>query len=240
MIPPSSCPWRQPDRLGSARGRCASQASYTTPWDTTPELAEPDLQLSFAPGSFEPGTYALEKQGGMTVAMYQSYPESAGWVRATSADAAEAPAIQPNYLSCAADEAAVLAGIGWVRRIIGGPAFAPSDAVELRPGANVRSSDELLAYARAEGVSGFHFVGTCRMGVDAGAVVSPDLKVRGVSGLRVCDASVLPSATSGNANAPTLMAAEKCADMILRGEHERNDIRGPATADRRICGSGVS
>ena len=180
-----------------------------------PELSEPDLQLSFAPASFKLGTYQLEDHSGMTVAMYQSYPESSGWVRARTADAADMPDIQPNYLLCAADEAAVLSGMRLVRRIVRSPVFADYAAMEQRPGANARSDDELLAYARADGVSGFHFVGTCRMGDDPKAVVAPDLKVRGVLGLRVCDASVLPSGTSGNSNAPTIMAAEKCAAMIM-------------------------
>jgi choline dehydrogenase len=180
-----------------------------------PELAEPDLQLSFAPGSFKPGTYQLEGQSGMTVAMYQSYPESSGWVRARTVDTADMPEIQPNYLSCAADAAAVLSGMRLVRQIIRSPIFAEYQAKELRPGADVHSDDELLAYARADGVSGFHFVGTCRMGGDPKSVVTPDLKVRGVVGLRVCDASILPSGTSGNSNAPTIMVAEKCAAMMM-------------------------
>jgi choline dehydrogenase len=125
------------------------------------------------------------------------------------------PEIQPNYLSCAADAAAVLSAMRLVRQIIRSPIFAEYQAKELRPGADVHSDDELLAYARADGVSGFHFVGTCRMGGDPKSVVTPDLKVRGVVALRVCDASILPSGTSGNSNAPTIMVAEKCAAMMM-------------------------
>ena len=175
----------------------------------------PDLQLSFAPASFQPGTYQLERQPGMTISVYHSYPQSAGTVLARSTDAAQAPAITPNYLDAADDCKALLAGLRLARRISSMPALLQWTVEETLPGAEVTTDDRLLAYAREKGVSGYHLVGTCRMGSGDDAVVDPQLKVRGVTGLRVVDASILPSCTSGNSNAPTIMVAEKGARMIL-------------------------
>ena len=180
-----------------------------------PELDEPDMQLSFAPGSFKMGKMELEDEPGMTVAMYPSYPESQGWVRARSKDTSIAPDIQPNYLSRAQDEQATLAAMRLVRRLFGSASFERYHPKEMRPGIETQTDEALLDFARREGISGYHLVGTCRMGGDEASVVTPDLKVRGVEGLRVVDASILPSCTSGNSNAPTIMVAEKGAEMIL-------------------------
>ncbi len=180
-----------------------------------PDLTEPDLQLSFAPGSFQPGTYKLEKEPGMTIAMYPSYPESRGWVKVRPSGTRDMPDIQPNYLSDEADCRAVLAGLRLMRRIFSASPFAPYAPQEVHPGAALQTDDELIAYAREKGVSGFHFTGTCRMGGDVSSVVTPELKVRGVDRLRVIDASIMPSCTSGNSNAPTIMVAEKGASMVL-------------------------
>jgi choline dehydrogenase len=182
---------------------------------TSPEQAHPDVVLSFAPGSFEPGTYDLEVQGGMTIAVYHSFPESKGHVRAKSRDPALAPAITPNYLQADQDRQAVLAGLRLARKIMDMPALKSWCVHETMPGEDMQSDEQLLAYARAKGVSGYHLVGTCQMGQGAETVVDPRLRVHGVQGLRVVDASILPSGTSGNSNAPTLMVAEKGAAMIL-------------------------
>jgi len=175
----------------------------------------PDLQLSFAPGSFEPGTYRLERKGGMTINVYHSFPDSRGTVQARTADAADAPAIRPGYLTAPADEAVMLAGLRLARRIFSMPALRRWGVQETLPGPAVESDEALLRYARENGVCGYHLVGTCRMGGGADAVVDARLRVRGVQGLRVIDASVLPTGTSGNSNAPTLMTAEKGAAMVL-------------------------
>jgi choline dehydrogenase len=182
---------------------------------SSPSRAAPDLQLSFAPASFEPGTYALERQGGMTVAVYPSYPQSRGSVAARSLDPHDAPAIVPNYLGAPVDRRVLLAGVRLARRIFSMPALQQWSAQETLPGAGVDTDDQWLAYARAKGVSGYHLVGTCQMGGGGDAVVDPRLRVRGVQGLRVIDASVLPTCTSGNSNAPTLMVAHKGAAMVL-------------------------
>lgn len=179
----------------------------------------PDLQLSFAPASFEPGTYALEKQGGMTINVYQSYPSSYGTVKALTPNAADAPGISPNYLDAVGDQQALISGLRLARRIFEMPALRQWGVQETLPGAETITDEQWLGYARSKGVSGYHLVGTCRMG-DETAAVDSRLRVRGVEGLRVIDASVLPSCTLGNTNAPTLMVAEKGAAMLL-ADHPR-------------------
>ena len=180
-----------------------------------PGLAGPDLQLSFAPGSFQPGTYKLEQESGMTIGLWHCYPDSRGTVTARSKDTGDKPAIAPNYLTASTDVAAVLEGMKLARRIFAAPSFRSIALAEVLPGPEVASDDELVAYARERGVSGFHLTGTCRMGGDVDSVVDPRLRVRGVEALRVIDASVMPTGTSGNTNAPTIMVAEKGAAMIL-------------------------
>jgi choline dehydrogenase len=183
---------------------------------SAPHLEHPDMVMSFAPGSFEPGTYALEEEGGMTIACYHSFPESTGHVRIRSADVAVPPAITPNYLSAPQDRRACLAGLRLARKVLSMPPLKRWTTHETMPGESLESDDELLAYAYEKGVSGYHLVGTCQMGRPGTSVVDPQLRVHGVAGLRVVDASVLPSGTSGNSNAPTLMAAEKAAAMLLQ------------------------
>ncbi|MFP5474066.1 MAG: GMC family oxidoreductase [Gammaproteobacteria bacterium] len=175
----------------------------------------PDLQLSFAPASFEPGTYRLEQAPGMTINVYQSLPESRGTVRARSRDAAQPPHIAARYLSHEADRAAVVAGLRLGRRLFAMPALRQWGIQETLPGPAVDDDAALLRYALDRGVSGYHLVGTCRMGGDEDSVVDPQLRVRGTRGLRVVDASVMPTCTSGNSNAPTLMVAERGAAMVL-------------------------
>lgn len=181
-------------------------------------LTAPDLQLSFAPASFEPGTYKLERRGGMTISVYHSYPQSKGSVRIRSTNSALSPSIQPNYLSQAGDCRALLAGLRLARQIFSMSALSRWGIEETLPGPAIQSDEQWIDYARHKGVSGYHLVGTCRMGTGENAVVDPQLRVRGMQGLRVVDASILPSCTSGNSNAPTLMVAEKGADMILASQ----------------------
>lgn len=181
---------------------------------SSPACDGPDLQLSFAPGSFEPGTYALERLGGMTLSVYQCRPESSGSVLARSRNVQDAPRITPNYLSCEADRQALIAGLRKAREVFAMSALARWTTEETLPGPSTESDEQLLEYAMSKGVSGYHLVGTCRMGGET-AVVDPSLKVRGVEGLRVIDASVMPTCTTGNTNAPTMMIAEKGAAMVL-------------------------
>jgi len=182
---------------------------------STPEKASPDLQLLFTPASYDAGKFgALEKEDGMTVAVCPVRPDSRGTIMAKSADPAEAPRITPNYMSDPNDGRVLLAGIGFARAIFAAPAIAQHSVVETLPGPDVRGDDELLDYCRRFGTTIYHPVGTCRMGDGPSAVVDSRLRVHGVAGLRVIDASVMPTLTTGNTNAPTIMIGEKGAAMI--------------------------
>ena len=181
-----------------------------------PGLDAPDLQIVFTPASYSEGvTGKLQPFPGMTCGVWQMRPHSRGWVRTRSADPALAPAIQPNYLADEADRRAAVDGLRWARRLLDSAALAPYRGAETIPGPEVLTDDALLAYARARGSTVYHAIGTCRMGVDRTAVVGPDLRVHGLDGLRVVDASVMPAMVSANTNAATLMIAEKASDLIL-------------------------
>lgn len=142
-------------------------------------------------------------------------PESRGYVRIKSADPRQAPAINPNYLTTQKDCETITAGVKVMRRIFQAPAIAKYIAEEFEPGAQCDNDAELLDFIRRRGSTTYHPVGTCRMGPDPKAVVDERLRVRGFSGLRVVDASIMPAVVSGNTNAATIMIGEKGADMIL-------------------------
>jgi choline dehydrogenase len=178
-------------------------------------LESPDLQLLFTPASYIVGkALVLEREPGMTVAVCPTRPDSRGHVMAKSADARDRPSILFNYLQQSSDLEVMRSGFRTVRRILAAPAFAPYDGGELKPGEHVQSDKEFEEFARKEGSSLYHPVGTCKMGIDPQAVVDPRLRVRGIDGLRVADASIMPFLTTGNTNAPTIMIAEKAAVMI--------------------------
>jgi choline dehydrogenase len=179
-------------------------------------LASPDLQLLFTPASYDPVRFGkLEREGGMTVAVCPVRPDSRGTIMATAADPFARPRIQPNYLSAASDQRVLGAGIRLARAIFAAPAMAQHSTVETLPGPHVQTDAELLDYMRNYGNTLYHPVGTCRMGEGPAAVVDPRLRVHGIGGLRVADASIMPALTSGNTNAPTIMIGEKCAAMVL-------------------------
>ncbi|MEM7024414.1 MAG: GMC family oxidoreductase N-terminal domain-containing protein [Pseudomonadota bacterium] len=184
---------------------------------TRPELATPDIQLFVSPASFEGGRSGqdpLEKLPGMTGGCSQLRPESRGWVRATSADPTVAPEIQPNYLEDPIDQRTIIGGMRAVRQIFATSPLAGFCEIETLPGTAVEDDDDLLAYARATGSTIYHPIGSCKMGIDPMAVVDHRLKVAGIEGLRVVDASIMPTMPSGNTYAATIMVAEKGADMI--------------------------
>jgi choline dehydrogenase len=140
---------------------------------------------------------------------------SSGHVHILSPDPRQPPAIVPNYLSEQPDRDTVVAALKVARKIAGSPALSDLIAEEYMPGNDVNSDEELLEFARETGVTIFHPVGTCKMGSDESSVVDHRLRVHGMKGLRVVDASIMPSITSGNTNAPVIMIAEKASDMIL-------------------------
>jgi choline dehydrogenase len=182
---------------------------------STPNKASPDLQLLFTPASYDASKFGeLERQDGMTVAVCPVRPDSRGTIMARSADPFEKPVITPNYLSDPADVGVLTAGIRFTRSIFASPAIAQHSEVETLPGPNIVTDDAILDYARHYGTTIYHPVGTCRMGDGPAAVVDSRLRVHGLSGLRVVDASVMPTLTTGNTNAPTIMIGEKGAAMI--------------------------
>lgn len=186
-----------------------------------PALDEPDLQSHFLPGLSSaairvPFLAKPKHRGhGFFANVYQLRPESRGTVEIRSADPKAPPAIRPNYLSSARDRQVLREGARILRRVFAQEAFDRFRGPELSPGPDVRSDAELDAWISRTADTVFHPVGTCRMGVDDGAVVDGALRVRGIEGLRVADASVMPTMPSSNTHAPTMMVAEKAAEMIL-------------------------
>ncbi len=154
-------------------------------------------------------------------------PLSRGHIRLKSADPFQAPAIQPNYLSDPTDRRVAVEAIKLVRKIVtGSKAFAPYRPEEFKPGAQITSDADLARAAGDIGTTIFHPVGTCRMGDDPMAVVDTRLRLRGLQGLRIADASIMPTITSGNTNSPTIMIAEKAADLILQDHAEAVEPAG--------------
>ena len=195
---------------------------------TRPELATPDVQYHILPATMdlqkmtETGDMELEKHPGITIAPCQLRPESRGSVHIKSAKHDAHPAIRPNYLSDPLDQQTAVAGLRWARELAAQPALAQYIEHELEPGDALQSDEELLEFARETGGTIYHPVGTCKMGPegDTMAVVDDQLRVRGVDGLRVVDASVMPRLVSGNTNAPTIAIAEKASDMIRQAAKE--------------------
>jgi choline dehydrogenase len=181
---------------------------------TRPELATPDVKCSISPFSADRPQDGLHKFSGFTLIAYQLRPESRGEIRLKSANPADPPAMIPNYLSDAVDQRAIVDGLKICRRVLAHPTLAQFVAEEFQPGPAVASDDALLQYARERGGTVYHPTSTCKMGVDTMAVVDPTLRVIGVEGLRVADASVMPTVISGNTNAATIMIGEKLADLL--------------------------
>jgi choline dehydrogenase len=191
-------------------------------WKSFEGLDQPDLQCVFTPGSYAAGkVYILDDYPGVTAGSWQHRPESHGWVRARSADVFEDPEINPNYLSDPMDVRVHLGGIRLVRRMLATPQLAAFLDLETLPGAEAQTDDELLDFAKKNGSTTYHLIGTARMGpaTDPGAVVSDRLLVHGMEALRIVDASIMPAMPSANTYATTMMIAEKAADFI-RGRQE--------------------
>ena len=198
------------------RGPMAVSAGYANAFfKSDPRLATPDIQIHFINFSTDKMGSGLHPFSGFTASVCHLRPQSRGSIHANSADTADAPSIRVNYLSQPEDRRANVEGLKFLRSIMQAPAMQPFMDTELEPGLAVASDSELLAYARARGNSIYHPSGTCRMGPDTRAVVAPDLKVKGVTGLRVADGSIMPKLVSGNTNAPIIMIGEKASDLIL-------------------------
>ena len=177
--------------------------------------ATPNLEYHVQPLSLDAFGEPLHTFDALTASVCNIRPRSRGDVTLLSPDARVAPAIRPNYLADPADQAVALEAIALTRRICAAPGLMDYHPDEYRPGAAVTDPAELLAAIGRIATTIFHPVGTCRMGVDDDAVVDGALRMRGFTGLRVADASVMPTITSGNTNAPTVMIAEKAAEMVL-------------------------
>jgi len=180
-----------------------------------PASATPDTQLHFLPAYVV--DHGMMRIPGYGVCLYTNLlrPKSRGTVRLASADPATAPLIDPNYLSEPDDMRMAVAGLRLAREVMASPSMRPYLRTERMPGADKTTEADLQAYVREWAKTDYHPVGSCKMGVDDMAVVDPELRVRGITGLRVCDSSVMPLEISANTNAPTIMIAEKASDLIL-------------------------
>jgi choline dehydrogenase len=183
---------------------------------TDPRLASPDVQIHFLPFSTDKMGEKLHPYSAFSASVCQVRPESRGSLRIKSADPMAAPEIRINYLATETDRTVNVEGLKILRRILAAPALKPYVVEESEPGAKVVSDEDLLAFCRQRGSTVYHPTSTCRMGNDPLAVVDQRLRLRGIEGLRVVDASVMPDLVSGNTNAPVIMIAEKASDMILQ------------------------
>jgi choline dehydrogenase-like flavoprotein len=198
-------------RCGPVTSNLAEAGGF---WYADPGARSPDIQFHFLPGSgLEAGVTKLCEHG-CTLNSAFLRPHSRGTVRLASADPLAHPLIDPNYFAEDYDRRMSVAGLCLAREIMAQPAFRSYLRAERLPGPEVRSDAEVLAYARQHGKTDYHPVGTCKMGVDQMAVVDPELRVRGLDRLRVCDSSIMPRLVSSNTNAPTLMIGEKAADLV--------------------------
>ncbi|RQO49462.1 choline dehydrogenase [Variovorax sp. KBW07] len=194
---------------------------------TSPELADPDVQLHFMPALektanlYFPNPFkktSIEAKHGFTLRVGPVNPNSKGRIRLRSGRPTDAPLIQPNYLDTDFDRKTMVNAIRATRQVIEQPAFDAYRGKEIAPGPDKQSDEDLMAWLRATAMTTFHPVGTCKMGHDDMAVVDHRLKVHGIANLRVADASIMPVISSGNTNAPAIMIGEKCAEFILAGQ----------------------
>ncbi|HET9437378.1 MAG TPA: GMC family oxidoreductase N-terminal domain-containing protein [Gaiellaceae bacterium] len=184
-----------------------------------PNLTSPDMELLLAPVLFEEEGLKTPTEHGLTLAVVLLLPRSRGSVLLRTSDPADPPAIDPRYLTDpeGEDAAALLRGLRLARRVLAQEPLASYVECEILPGEQARSDADLLAHVRALSQTLYHPAGTCRMGGDAGSVVDPQLRVRGLQGLRVADASVMPALPRGHTNWPTVMIAERASELVAAG-----------------------
>jgi choline dehydrogenase len=180
-------------------------------------LEAPDLMLGWIPMLTEPSPRGprISRQSGLTLYAHAMRPESKGHVHITAADARRPPAINFNFLSSPPDADRAHRQLRIARSVMTAPAMTPFQMSELAPGTDRTTDDEILDWVKKAAETTYHPVGTCKMGSDPMAVVDAQLRVHGIAGLRVADASIMPTLTSGNTNAPSIMIGEKAADMVL-------------------------
>jgi len=182
-------------------------------------LAAPDLLLGWVPmfSELSTGGPRISRTAGFTCYAHVMRPESKGSIHVTSADPGMPPAIRYNFLSAPIDAQLTVRAVRIAQSVMRAPAMAPFQLTEQAPGPGIATDDQLLDWVKATAETTYHPVGTCKMGTDPMAVVDPALRVRGLQGLRVADASIMPTLTSGNTNAPSIMIGERAADLVLAG-----------------------
>ncbi|MBE0594527.1 MAG: choline dehydrogenase, partial [Gemmatimonadales bacterium] len=213
--------WMGLQYFGAKRGPMTMSPSQLGAFAySSADVETPDLEYHVQPLSLDKFGDPLHRFPAFTASVCHLRPESRGSVHIQSADVCEAPRIAPNYLASESDRLVAARAIRLTRRIAGGAALARYSPSEYLPGPDFQTDDQLAEAAARIGTTIFHPVGTCRMGAatDSRAVVDHRLRVIGVEGLRIADASVMPTITSGNTNSPTLMIAERAAEWILAGE----------------------
>jgi choline dehydrogenase len=183
---------------------------------TRTELASPDVKCSVSPFSADRPQDGLHPWSGFTTIVYQLRPESRGEIKLKSPQPSAPPAVHPNYLATETDQRTIVDGLKLLRRLLASPQLERFVESEMLPGPAIATDAQLLDFARRHGGTVFHPTSTCKMGIDQTAVVDPELRVRGIEGLRIADASVMPTVVSGNTNAATIMIGEKLADMLRR------------------------
>jgi choline dehydrogenase len=203
-----------------------------------PDLDRPDIKMQLHQLSMASSHYADNRQArsiadrmgldpypGFSIGTYVLRPESKGSVHIRTPQAVDPPRIHANYLADDYDVQTLIAALRMIRRIASQPALAQHIVRETRPGPGAQSDDELLDHIRRTGQTSYHPIGTCRMGKDSQAVVDHELRVHGIDGLRVCDASVMPTMVASNTHAPSIMIGEKASDMVLAAARSREASR---------------
>ena len=184
---------------------------------SSPEIDFPDLQFVFTPASYTEGMIGkLQDNPGITCGVWQSRPQSRGYIKAVTNNIIDHPIIQPNYLKEKIDQDVLIQGVKMCRLLLGTSNIEKISISETLPGDHIKSDKEILNFLRNNGSTVYHAIGSCRMGVDKSAVVTPSLKIRGLENIRIADASIMPTMPSGNTNAATLMIAEKASDLIKK------------------------
>jgi choline dehydrogenase len=178
--------------------------------------ADTKIQLALISGKdrYSADGTGIDRCSGITLGTFQIRPRSRGWVHVNSIDATVPPIIEANYLREDTDRELTLSGLRLIRNVAQQPELKKFIRREILPGPDIASPEDLLAYAVDTGQTSWHPIGTCRMGIDSDSVVDPELRVRGVQGLRVADASIMPTMVSTNTNGPVIMIGEKAADLI--------------------------